>query len=116
MITLRSGKEVEKAASKNKVMIDDDKVVEVEANGGSDKVDVSSKNDVEGAKKGKKDDAKPPKDDEPKVDLKTLPFPQRFIRRNLDKQFDKFLNYLRKSPSPYHLWMPLETCQHRVSF
>ena len=32
VITLRSGKEVEKATSKNKVMIDNDKVVEVEAN------------------------------------------------------------------------------------
>ena len=72
MITLRSGKEVEKAASKNKVMIDDDKVVEVEANGGPDKVDVSSKNDIESLKKSKKDEAK---DNEPRVDIKTLPFP-----------------------------------------
>ena len=35
-------------------------------------------------------------DDEPRVDVKTLPFPQRFMRRNLDKQFGKFLNYLKE--------------------
>ena len=59
-------------------------------------MDVSSKNDVESAKKGKKDDADSPRDDEPKVDLKELPFPQRFIRHNLDKRFSKFLNYLKE--------------------
>lgn len=46
-------------------------------------------------KKGNKEGAIPPKDDEPRVDVKTLPFPQRFIRRNLDKQFGKFLDYLK---------------------
>ena len=54
-------------------MIDDDKVVEVEASGGPDEVDVSTKNDVESLKKSKKDEAK---DNEPRVDIKTLPFPQ----------------------------------------
>ena len=72
MITLRSGKEVEKAASKNKVMIDDDKVVEVEASGGPDEVDVSCKNDVESLKKSKKDEVK---ENEPSIDIKALPFP-----------------------------------------
>ena len=38
-------------------------------------MDVSSKNNVESAKKGKKDDANSPRDDEPKVDFKSLPFP-----------------------------------------
>ena len=47
-------------------------------------------------KNGKKDDANSPRDDEPKVDLKALPFPQRFIRHNLNKQFSKFLNYLKE--------------------
>ena len=69
MITLRSGKEVEKAASKNKVMIGDE-VVEV--NGGPDEVDVSSKNDVESLKKSKKDEVK---ENEPSIDIKALPFP-----------------------------------------
>ena len=32
----------------------------------------------------------------PKVDIRTLPFPQRYIRRNLDKQFGKFLEYLKE--------------------
>ena len=110
MITLRSGKEVEKVVSKIKRVVDDDDEVEVKASKGNDDVDVGGKDDVEGVKKGKMEDTTPPKDDEPKVDIKTLPFPQRFIRRSLDKQFGKFL-ILRKSPSPYHLWMPLEICQ-----
>ena len=74
-IILRSGKEVEKAASKNKMMIDDDEKVEIEANMGTNDMDVSRKNDVESVKKGKKDDANSPRDDEPKVDLNALPFP-----------------------------------------
>ena len=61
-----------------------------------EEVDIRSKNDDECAKKGNRGDAIPPKDDEPKVDVKTFPFPQRFIRRNLDKQFGKFLNYLKE--------------------
>ena len=93
---MRSGKEVENATSKNKRIVDDDEVVEIEASKGSNDVDISSMNDVEGAKNGKKKDAKSPKDDEPKVDIKTLPFPQRFIRCNLDKQFGKFINYLKE--------------------
>ena len=60
-IILRSGKEVEKSASKNKMMIDDDEDVEIEANRGTNDMDVSSKNDVESAKKGKKDDANSPR-------------------------------------------------------
>ena len=73
-ITLRSGKEVENVASKGKKVIDDDKVVEVEASKGDGDVIVSGKGDDEGVKKSKKEDAIP-KFDEPKVDLKTLPFP-----------------------------------------
>ena len=64
---------------------DDDKVIKIEANSGKDDVDVRSKNDDECAKEDKKGNAKPPKEDEPKVDLRTLPFPQKYIRRNLDK-------------------------------
>ena len=59
-------------------------------------MDVSSKKINGSANKGKKEEAKPPKEDEPKVDIKTLLFPQRFIRRNLDKQFGKFLDYLKE--------------------
>ena len=55
-----------------------------------------TKDDDEISKKDKKGDAMPPKEGEPKVDLKTLPFPQRYIRRSLDKQFGKFLNYLKE--------------------
>ena len=43
------------------------------------------------------------KKDEPKIDRRTLPFPQRFIRCNLDKQFSKFLDHLRTSPLLYLL-------------
>ena len=56
----------------------------------------SKKNIDECAKEGKKGNANPPKEDEPKVDLRTLLCPQRFIRRNLDKQFGKFLDYLKE--------------------
>ena len=85
-ITLRSGKEVEKDLNeKKRVVDDDDEVIEIEANSGKDDVDVRSKNGDECAKEDKKGNTKPSKEDEPKVDLKTLPFPQRFIRRNLDK-------------------------------
>ena len=78
------------------MIIDDNEEVEIEANRGTNDMDVISKNDVESAKKGKKDDANSPRDDDPKVDLKALPFPQRFIRHNLDKRFRKFLNYLKE--------------------
>ena len=71
MITLRSGKEVEKATSKNKVMINDE-VVEVKANRRPNEVNVSNKNDVENAKKSKKDEVK---ENEPSIDIKALPFP-----------------------------------------
>ena len=37
----------------------------------------------------------PNKKSEPKIDLKTLSFPQRFIRYNLDKQFSKFLDHMK---------------------
>ena len=82
IIILRSGKEVEKDLNKKKKVVDDDdNGVEIE------KVDVRSKDDDKCMKKGNKKDVIPPKDDEPRVDIKTLPFPQRFMRRNLDKQF-----------------------------
>ena len=87
---MRSGKEFEKDLNKNKRLIDDDGGVEVE------EMDVRNKDDEKNVKKGSKGDALPSKNDEPKVDIRTLPFPQRFIRRNLDKQFGKFLNYLKK--------------------
>ena len=91
VITLRNGKEVEKDLNKKKRVVDDDNDgVEIE------EVDVRSKDDDKNVKKGNKGDFIPPKDDEPKVDIKTLPFPQRFIRRSLDKQFGKFLDYLKK--------------------
>ena len=37
----------------------------------------------------------PNKKGEPKIDLRTSPFPQRFIRHNLDKQFSKFLDHMK---------------------
>ena len=67
-----SGKEVENVTSKSKRAIDDDNMVEIEASNGNDGVIVSGKDDLEGVKKGKKEDAIPPKDGEPKVDLKIL--------------------------------------------
>ena len=57
----------------------DDEGVEIE------EVDVRSKDDDKSVKKGNKGDVIPPKDDERRVDVKTLLFPQRFIRRSLDK-------------------------------
>ena len=90
-ITLRSGKEVEEGLNKKKRVVDDDDGVEIE------EVDVSAKQNDENVRKGTKEvDKTPIKKDEPKVDVKTLPFPQRFIRRNLDKQFGKFLDYLKE--------------------
>ena len=86
---MRRGKEVEESSSKKKIVIDDEGV-EIE------EVDVRSKDNDKSVKKGNKGDVIPPKDDEPKVDVKTLPFPQRFMRRNLDKQFGKFLHYLKE--------------------
>ena len=47
---------------------DDDDGVEIE------EVDVRSKDDDKCVKKGNKEDAIPPKDDEPRVDVKTLLF------------------------------------------
>ena len=55
-----------------------------------------NKQNEEQFKQSNKEDALPSKNEEPKVDIKTLPFPQRFIRRNLDKQFGKFLHYLKE--------------------
>ena len=91
-ITLRSGKEVERDVNKKKRVVDDeDDGVEVK------EVEVRSDKDEKYEKKDDKGDAIPPKDDEPKVDLRTLPFPQRYIRRNLDKEFGKFLDYLKET-------------------
>eukprot|EP00257_Ricinus_communis_P014863 XP_015572643.1 uncharacterized protein LOC107260959 [Ricinus communis] len=91
VITLRSGKEVKKDINKKKrVVNDDDNGVEIE------EVDVRSKYDNKCAKKGNKEDAIPSMNDEPIVDVKPLPFPQRFMKHNLDKQFGKFLDYLRE--------------------
>ena len=91
VITLRSGKEVEKDLNKKKrVVDDDDERVEIK------EVDVRSKQNDESAKKSTKGVVITPINDEPKVDVKTLPFFQRFIRRNLDKKFGKFLDYLKE--------------------
>ena len=51
-------------------MIDDDDDDGVEVK----EVDVRSKDDDKSGKKGNKGDVIPPKDDEPRVDVKTLPF------------------------------------------
>ena len=77
---MKSSKEVERDVNKKKRVVDDeDDGVEVK------EVEVRSDKDEKYEKKDDKGDAIPPKDDEPKVDLRTLPFPQRYIRRNLDK-------------------------------
>ena len=75
---MRSGKEVEGSSSKKNIVVDDDEV-------GIEEVEVSDKKDDECTTKSKKGDATLPKEDKPNVDLKTLPFPQRYIRHNLDK-------------------------------
>ena len=59
-------------------MVEDDEV-------GIEEVEVSGKKDDEHATKSKKGDVTLPKENEPNVDFKTLPFPQWYIRRNLDK-------------------------------
>ena len=88
---MHSGKEVEKDLNKKKRVVDDDNdEVEIE------EVDVRSKDDDKSVKKGNKGDFIPPKDDEPRVDVKNLPFPQKFMRCSLDKQFGKFLDYLKE--------------------
>ena len=69
-ITLKSGKEVERDVNKKKRVVDDeDDGVDVK------EVEVRSKKDEKCEKKDDKGDDIPPKDDEPKVDLRTLPFP-----------------------------------------
>ena len=89
---MRSGKEVEEGLNKQKKrVVDDDDGVEVE------EVDVSTKQNDEKERKGTKGvDKTLTKEDEPKLDVKALPFSQRIIRRNLDKQFGKFLDYLKE--------------------
>ena len=69
VITLRSGREVEGSSSKKKIIvIDDDEV-------GIEKAKISgTKDDDEISKKDKKGDAMPPKEGEPKVDLKNTSF------------------------------------------
>ena len=80
VITLRSGKEVEKDPNKKKRVVDDDNDgVEIE------EVDVRSKDDDKCVKKGNKEEFIPSKNDEPRVVVKTLSFPQRFMGHNLDK-------------------------------
>ena len=66
---MRSVKEVEKDINKKKIMVDDDDGVEIE------EVVVRNKNDEKCEKKSNKEDALPSKNEEPKVDIKTFPFP-----------------------------------------
>ena len=80
---MRSGKEVgDASSSKKKIMNEDDDegVADVKVDDGM-KYDKNNRCGVE----EKTTQKVPCRKDEPKVDLKTLPFPQRFIRRNLDK-------------------------------
>ena len=67
---MRSGKEVEGSSSKKKIIMDDDEEVGIK------------EGEVSGTKKdeSKKEDAT-----SLKVNIRTLSFPQRYIRRNLDK-------------------------------
>ena len=80
-------------------MVDDDEI-------GIEEAKISgTKDDDEILKKDKKGDDMPPEEGEPKVDLKTLPFPQRYIRCSLDKQFGKFLNYLKEITICWVFWI-----------
>ena len=93
VINLRSGKEVGSASSSKKKVIseDDDEGV------ADTKVDDSvrdNKDDSCGVKVNNSQEGLSKKD-EHKIDLQTLPFPQRFIRCNLDKQFGKFLDHMK---------------------
>ena len=69
-ITLRSGMEVEGSSSKKKIIVVDDGEVGIKESKIS-----GTKDDDEVSKKDKMGDVMPPKEGEPKVDLKTLPFP-----------------------------------------
>ena len=82
---MRSGKEVEGSSSKKKIIVVNDEEVGVKEG------EVSGIKKDESKMQSKKEDAT-----SPKVDIRTLPFPQRYIRRNLDKQFEKFLDYLKE--------------------
>ena len=84
-ITLRSGKEAEGSSSKKKIIVDDNEEVGVKER------EVSGTKKDESKMKNEKEDIT-----SPRVDIRTLPFPQRYIRRNLDKQFGKFLDYLKE--------------------
>ena len=67
-ITLRSGREVKGSSKKKIIVVDDDEV-------GIEEAKISStKDDDEITKKDKKGDAMPPKEGEPKVDLKNTSF------------------------------------------
>ena len=66
-------------------MVENNDVVEAEASKRNENGGTGGQDNVEGVRTDAKKGAIPPKDDEPKVDFKTLPFPQRFIRRSLDK-------------------------------
>ena len=80
VITERSGREVEGSSGKKKIIVVDDDEV------GMEEAKIRGiKDDDEISNKDKKGDAMPPKEGEPKVDLKTHPFPQRYIRHSLDK-------------------------------
>ena len=69
-ISLRSDKEVEGSTSKKKIIVVNDDEVGIE------EAEVSGTKDDKGAMKSIKDDATmPPKENEPKSYLKTLPFP-----------------------------------------
>ena len=76
-ITLRSGKEVEKNLNKKNIVVEDDDRVEIE------EVDVINKNDEKCEKKSNKEDALPSKNEEPKVDIKTLPFSSKVHKAEL---------------------------------
>ena len=79
---MRSGKEVRDAATKKNIVIEDDDDGMVNSN-----VDdgVKDKKDDKCGVEEKTTQEVPNKKGEPKIDFRTLPFPQRFIRYNLDK-------------------------------
>ena len=90
---MRSGKEVGGTLSNKKiVIIEDDGKGMVNSKIGDS---VKDKKDDKCGVEEKSTQEVPNKKGEPKIDLRTLPFPQRFIRRNLDKQFGRFLDHMK---------------------
>ena len=85
---MRSGKEVGDTSTKKDIEIDDDTMV-------NSKDGVQDKKDDKSGVEEKTTQEVPNKKSESKIDLRTLPFLQRFITHHLDKQFGKFIDHMK---------------------